>query len=190
MLYLDIIKDTKYYIELTKRMITKSIERFKDRSENFSINLSFEDISNGELVKFLKEEIRRNDISKRLILEIVESESIENFGLVKRFIEEMKELGVKIAIDDFGSGYSNFSYLLDMKPDYIKIDGSLIKDIHRDNKSFTIAQTIAHFSKNMDIKVIAEYIHSQDVYEKAKEIGFDGYQGYHLGKPEHRIQGE
>jgi diguanylate cyclase (GGDEF)-like protein len=186
--YLDIIKNTQYYTELTKVMITKSIEMFKDKDHQFSINISFHDISNEELVKFLVEKITTNNIGDKVILEIVESEAIEDFELIKSFINDMKKLNIQIAIDDFGTGYSNFSHLLDLNPDFIKIDGSLIKNIDTDKKSYTISKTIANFSKDMDIKVIAEYIHSEEVYNVSKEIGFDGYQGYLLGAPKQELK--
>ncbi|MCV6608276.1 MAG: GGDEF and EAL domain-containing protein [Campylobacterales bacterium] len=186
--YLDIIKATKYYFDITQIMVEKSINMFKDSEHCFSINLSFQDISNKQLVDFLVDKIKENHIGNRLILEIVESDAIEDFELVKTFTKDIKKLGVRIAIDDFGTGYSNFSNLLDLSPDFIKVDGSLIKDIDNNEKSFRISRTIAEFSKNMDIKVIAEYIHSNEVYDKAKEIGFDGYQGFLLGKPNSTLE--
>jgi EAL domain-containing protein (putative c-di-GMP-specific phosphodiesterase class I) len=95
----------------------------------------------------------------------------------------MKALGVRIALDDFGSGYSNFSYLMELKPDFIKIDGSLIKEIDTNNNSYIIVKTIANFSNELNIDVIAEYIHSKEVYEKTRELNITGFQGYYLGEP-------
>ena len=96
-------------------------------------------------------------------------------------------MGVRIAIDDFGSGYSNFSHLIQLNPDYIKIDGSLIKDLAIDNKSFTITKSIVNFAKDMNIKTVAEYIHNIDVYEKAKSLEIDGFQGFYFGEPIDRL---
>ncbi|MEA1892765.1 MAG: EAL domain-containing protein [Campylobacterota bacterium] len=181
--FIDAIKKTPYYHELTKTMIKKSIETFKDRDESFSINLSYEDISNIKIVEFIKEQLATTEISKQLIFEILETDSIENFSIVRNFIIDMKELGVRIAIDDFGSGYANFSHLIELKPDYIKIDGSLIKNIDKDVNAFILVKAITTFSKEMGIEVIAEYIHNEDVYKKVKELDICGYQGYYFSEP-------
>ena len=185
--FIDSIKHSKYYIELTKRMISKTFETFTNQDATFSINLSFEDISNGDLREYIKSKIIEFEIYDKLILEILESESIGNFNIVREFLTEVKELGVKIAIDDFGSGYSNFSYIAELMPDFVKVDGSIIKNIDHDEDAYTIAKTIADFTNKMGMKAIAEFIHSDDVYQKAKEIGFFGFQGYELGEPKATI---
>lgn len=183
--FLDYVKSTKYYYEITKVMINKSFDYFSKYSDiSFSINISFEDIINEDFVAFLKYKIKEKKVYTQLILEIVESENIEDFKIVKKFIDEMKEIGVRIAIDDFGSGYSNFNYTLEIKPDFIKIDGSLIKDIAINESSLHITTTIVDFCKKMDIGIIIEYVHSEEVFKIGKEIGVDGFQGYFLGKPE------
>ena len=181
--FLDAIKRTKYYTELTKVMIKKSFEKFKGTNTNFSINLSFEDISNKDLVNFLEEMLEQTNIASQLILEILESESINNFKLIKNFTKTMQNLGVRISIDDFGSGYSNFSRILELNPDIIKIDGSLIKNIHEDKKSFIIVKTIINFAKELGIDTVVEFVHNKEVLEKTKELDVTGYQGYFIAKP-------
>ncbi len=186
-MFLDAIKRTKYYTELTKVMITKSFEKFKDTDTHFSINLSFEDISNKHLVNFLQEMIKQTKMTHQLILEIVESESIDNFKLVKSFTKKMQNIGVRISIDDFGSGYSNFSHILELNPDIIKIDGSLIKNIHEDRKSFIIVKTIISFAKELGIDTVVEFVHNKEVLEKTKELDVTGYQGYFIAEPSEKI---
>ena len=188
--FIDDIKHTSYYTELTKTMIDKSFEYFKDKKNSFSINLSFEDILNTHIIDHIKQKLKTTKMNKQLILEILESESIENFEIVKIFINEMKSLGVRIALDDFGSGYSNFTYLLELNPDYLKIDGSLIKDIHTNAKSHIIVKTIVSFAQELGIKTIAEYIHNKDVYKKVVDLNIDGHQGYYLGEPKNSITKE
>jgi len=186
--FLDEIKHTSYYIQLTKTMIRKSFENFKNTQHSFSINLSFEDISNINLVKYLKEQIEKFDISSQLIVEILESESIDNFVLVKEFIRDMKALHVRIAIDDFGSGYSNFSYILEFEPDYLKIDGSIIKHIDTNHKYLAVAKTIVEFANELNIKTIAEYIHNKEIFDIVESLGIDGKQGYFIGEPKQVIE--
>jgi len=187
LVFLDAIKRTKYYTELTKVMIKKSFEKFRGTDTHFSINLSFEDISNKHLVSFLENTIKETNMARQLILEILESESINNFKLVKNFAKRMQDSGVRISIDDFGSGYSNFARILELNPDIIKIDGSLIKNIHEDKKSFIIVKTIVNFAKELGIQTVVEFVHNQEVLEKTKELQVDGYQGYFIAEPMEKI---
>ena len=188
-LFLPVIKQTEYYSKITKIMIEKSFKYFQNSGISFSINLSFEDISNKSTRQYISEKINQYNVSSQLILEILESESIDNFDIVRKFITDMRSLGVKIAIDDFGSGYSNFAYLLELKPDFVKIDGSLIKDMHIDKDAYIMVKNIARFLQEMDLKIIAEYVHNKEIYDITKELNFDGLQGYFLAKPLPDIKG-
>jgi diguanylate cyclase (GGDEF)-like protein len=181
--FLDIAKKNGDYLDLTKIIIEKSFKIFHTRDKQFSINLSFEDIRNKAIVEYIKEKLEEYDVKNQLIIEILEDESIKNYELVKSFVHEMKKFGIKIALDDFGSGYSNFARVLELNVDYIKIDGSIISNIDTNENSYLIAQTITEFSKKLGIKTIAEYIHSEDVYVKAKELGIDEFQGFLLAEP-------
>jgi len=182
--FLSIAKKNGDYLDLTKIIIEKAFKTFQYREEKFSINISFEDIADEATVEFLKQKIEYYDVSHKLIIEILEDESIKNYDLIKSFVFDLKKMGIGIALDDFGSGYSNFSRVLELNVDYIKIDGSIISTIDTNKNSFIIAQTITEFSKKLGIKTIAEFIHSQGVYEKAKELGVDEFQGFLLAKPQ------
>ena len=118
------------------------------------------------------------------IFEILESEGIENYQEVISFINQIKSLGARIAIDDFGTGYSNFEHLLRLDVDYIKIDGSLIKNIVTDDKHRLIVETIVSFAKRIGIKTVAEFVSDEKILQTIKEIGISCAQGYHIGKPE------
>ena len=184
-LFLDIAKQTKQYLKITQIMVEKSFEVFKDKEElGFSINLTIEDISNAKMREFLFEKLDENpDIAKRVVLEIVESESIEDYGAVIEFISRVKSRGCKIAIDDFGSGYSNFEYLIKLQTDYIKIDGSLIKNINTQRESFVVVSTIVSFAKQMGIKTIAEFVEDEAILKTVQELGVDYSQGYYFSQP-------
>lgn len=187
--FLDIAKQTKQYLVLTRIMVEKSFEMFRDKKElKFSINLTMEDISNTDMREFLFEKFDANpDIAKRLVLELVESESIEDYGAVIEFIKRVKSKGCKIAIDDFGSGYSNFEYLVKLQADYIKIDGSLIKHINTQKESFVVVSTIVNFAKEMGIKTIAEFIEDEQILQTIQELGIDYSQGYYFSAPKQDI---
>lgn len=181
--FLDIAKKARLYPTLTKIVIEKSFEYFQDKRDEFSINLSIEDILSDDIVTFLKRMIDYYKIGHRVVLELVESEGIENFEDVHKFIKEFKGYGCQIAIDDFGTGYSNFEYLMKLDVDYIKIDGSLIKNVDTDDSSQLIVELIVQFAKKMNIKTIAEFIHNDSVHKKVLSMGIDYSQGYHLGEP-------
>jgi EAL domain-containing protein (putative c-di-GMP-specific phosphodiesterase class I) len=120
----------------------------------------------------------------RLILEIVESESLSSYSSATAVLYKFKIAGARIAIDDFGTGYSNFDYLLKIKADFIKIDGSIIKLINKDERAVDIVQSIVSYAKKLKMKTIAEFISDASLAKKAAELGVDYQQGYHHGKPE------
>ncbi|HBD93631.1 MAG TPA: hypothetical protein DC057_05620 [Spirochaetia bacterium] len=88
-----------------------------------------------------------------------------------------------MAIDDFGSGYSNFDHIISLDVDYIKIDASMIKNIDKERESQIITKTIVNFSKELNMKTVSEYVHSLAVFNKVKELGVDFSQGYFFGEP-------
>ena len=182
-IFLEVIKYTDYYYDLTKTMIEKTFKIFSKRDEKVSINLSYSDIKNENMVEFIKEKIEEYGMKGRVIFEILEDEHVEDFDMLKDFIKKVKGWDIKIALDDFGSGYSNFFYLTEIKPDIIKIDGSLIKDIDKNEKLYIISKYIHQFAKEIGCDTIAEFVEDEKVYQKVKEIGVDGVQGYFIEKP-------
>jgi len=181
--FLEIAKKTKFYHAITRAVIHQAFLTFEDSSLSFSVNIEAEDIINKDTTDFIVNQLKSFKEPHRVVFEIVESEDIHNLPGIKEFISFIKKSGAKIAIDDFGTGYSNFSYLLDLEPDYLKIDGSLIKNIYRDEKSYNIVKTLVIFAHGLDIKVIAEYVHSAEVLKICKELGVDEFQGYYFGEP-------
>jgi len=181
--FLDYAKKTKAYFEITKIVVDKSFEKFKNIDISFSVNLSADDIVNPEIALYIEERVKEFPKPQNITFEILESEEIQQFDKILDFLNKVRALGVKIAIDDFGSGYSNFTYLLDIKPDYLKIDGSIIKGIATQKSSYLIAKSIVDFSKASNFTIIGEFIDSEDVFKKGKELGIDMFQGYYLSMP-------
>jgi EAL domain-containing protein (putative c-di-GMP-specific phosphodiesterase class I) len=187
--FLEIAKQTKQYLQLTQIMIEKSFEVFKNRENEFSINLTMEDLTSYEMRDFLHEKLHENpEIAKRVVIELVETESLQDYDLVIDFIKRVKSHGCKIAIDDFGSGYSNFEYLIKLQADYIKIDGSLIQHINRQRESYVVVSTIVSFAKQMGIKTIAEFIENEEIFQTVKELGIDYSQGYYFSPPRSKTE--
>jgi len=182
-LFIPIAKKIKVYNEVTKSIVNKSFEMFEDKDFDFNINISIEDIMNSEIFNFLINKLKDSSAAKRVTFELLESEAIQDFSKVERFINEVKRYGAKIAIDDFGSGYSNFSYLIKMQVDYIKIDGSLIENIDVDKQALFVVETIVEFARKLGIETIAEYVHSSSVMDKVKHLNINYSQGFYIDEP-------
>jgi len=183
-IFMDLIKEAKLYDDFSKLMIKKVFEDLvSNKIKNVSVNLSFLDISNKEIRKFILEYLKKYKIGERITFEILESESLQNMEIVKHFVKELKNYGSKIAIDDFGSGYSNLVNILSLKPDYIKIDGSLIKHV-QNPEYFEIVRLINDFAKKFNIHTVAEFVENKEIFEILKKIGIEYFQGYYFHKPE------
>lgn len=186
--FLEIAKYASLYSELTRIMIRKTFAYFQDIEARFSLNLTIEDIQNDKTRLYFKNMLYQySGIQKRLTIEIVESEGIENFDEVTQFIKEMQHLGCKIAIDDFGTGYSNFEYLMKLNVNTIKIDGSLIQGMATSKNTFNIVETIVLFAQKNKLKTVAEFVSSAELYEKVKALGIDYSQGYYFKEPSPHI---
>lgn len=185
--FLDISKKNRMYKNLTKIVVTKAFDRFSNSKYSFSINLCVEDIIANNIGEWFFDLAKEKNVSNRVIIELVESEGIDQFDEINTFIYKAKEHGMRIAIDDFGTGYSNFEYLIKLDADYIKIDGSLINNMHINKKLYNIIEAIVNFAIKNDMKVIAEYISSKEIYDKTESIGIQYAQGYYLGKPSSSI---
>lgn len=188
-LFIPVSKKIKVYNIVTKTIIDKAFSAFENSAYEFNINLSIEDIMSNEIFKFIIEKLKNSKASSRVTFELLESEAIQDFKKVDRFISEVKRYGAKIAIDDFGSGYSNFSYLTKISVDYIKIDGSLIRDIDVDKNALLVVETIVSFAKKLGVKTIAEYVHSSTVMDEVKALGIDYSQGFYIDEPSVGLKG-
>jgi len=181
--FLETAIKSKQYSKLTKIMVEKSFKIMKENGKDFSINLSFEDINNSSTIKMLKDQIEKYQVGKQLILEIVESECLADYVVVKNFVKDFRKFDVRIAIDDFGAGFSNYMHILEIEPDYLKLDGSMIKEIDKSKKSYEFVKSIVGLTKALGITTIAEFVHSQEVFETCFELGVDQYQGYYFSPP-------
>lgn len=182
--FLPIARKTKLYAQITRAVVRQACETFKNRSEEFSINLSIDDIEDATTVQEIIGMLIKTKTASRVVFEILESEGIENYSAVEQFITQVKALGAKIAIDDFGSGYSNFEHILRLDVDYIKIDGALVREVATKKNNDIIIATIVDFAHKIDAKVVAEYISDENIYNIIKAMGVEYSQGYFTGKPE------
>ncbi len=162
--FLDIAKEGKYYTQITSIVLTNSFEALYHTDADISINLSSIDIEKSSTVEKFFELLQLHKMyAKRIVLEILEDEKFKNIEDMKKFINKTKEFGVQIAIDDFGTGYSNFRRVLEYKPDILKIDGTLIKNLEKDEFSKHMVEAIVAFSKKQNIKTIAEFVENEKI---------------------------
>ncbi len=189
-MFLRTAKLSKQYAKLSRMMIKRCFAEFSLREDDLAINLSIDDITNAETVAFIQEQLRRYNLAGRVTFEILESEEIEDYEHTHAFITQMRTLGCRFAIDDFGSGYSNFINIARLDVDYLKIDASLIRTIDTDEKSYLIVKSIVQFSKLLGLKTIAEHVHNEAVIAKARELGIDYLQGFAIAKPDRKVHGE
>lgn len=186
--FLEISFQTRQYDELSYTMLEKTIQSAKDKNISISINLDYRDIYNKKIMTMLKKNILEfyevnKDNTNKIILEILENHEIRDYDAFTSQIAELQEIGALIAIDDFGTGYSNLTHIIGISPHYLKIDGSLIKDIVTNEKSKKIVQGLVQLAKKLDIKTIAEFVADKNIFDVVYELGIDEFQGYYFAEP-------
>ncbi len=174
--------------KITQIILMKSFKYFQNKPYDFTVNISEEDLKARYLLTLLTNLSKKYNIAPhRVTLEILENISAqENEAAIEQLLE-LKSHGFKIALDDFGSEKSNFFRLQKMNVDYIKIDGSFIKDIHTNKNNLNICKTIVHLAQALGCEVIAEFVHSAEVLDVVQKIGIKYSQGYYISEPKQEI---
>lgn len=182
--FLDTIEGTNVYRDLTKNVLEIVFEKIAEHQIAMSMNLNLSDIIDNSIYEMLIKELEASkSLAQFLTIELLEYESLANDILLDRIVA-IKSYGVKIALDDFGSGYSNFSIFENLPIDIIKIDGSLVKNIDNSKTSYIIVESIARLAKRLGLVVIAEFVHSKAVLDVLEELDVRCGQGFYLGKPD------
>lgn len=182
--FLDAAKKSHQYEELTQTVLMQSIKAIANNDMTVTINFTVEDTQNTKTLTLLKDLITTYNCGNRVIIELTESEGIENYQQAANFIKDVKKLGCKVAIDDFGTGYSNFMHLVSLNADILKIDGSIIQAVLSDSNAEVIVKTLVTFAKQLGMETVAEFVDSKQILEKVTELGIDYSQGFYLSKPE------
>jgi diguanylate cyclase (GGDEF)-like protein len=151
----------------------------------FSINISGASLSDERFLDFVLGQIRASGINpKQLCFEITESSAIANLKPALRFIENVRQAGAAVALDDFGSGLSSFAYLKRFQADYLKVDGAFISNIDSDATDFATVKAIATLARAYGLRTVAEYVHNPGILKLIRDIGIDYAQGFQCHKPE------
>lgn len=183
--FLEISKDYHLYLQLSHIMLQKVIDIFRERDDSVFINLSAYDINSEYIRKFIYQMLEKlpESACRRITFEILESEELKSFDDLTVFINHVRSCGVKIAIDDFGSGYSNMSVIIRIQPDYIKIDGDIIINCDQNPTKQICLKAIATIANSLNAKMIAERVENADEQKVIEENGIHFTQGYYFAKP-------
>jgi EAL domain-containing protein (putative c-di-GMP-specific phosphodiesterase class I)/CheY-like chemotaxis protein len=191
LLFLDIAKSAELYEDITKKVFQNAFNTFKFNNYGFSINISYVDIENQSIRELIYSIMKENPhVSNRMVFEISEKGVVGDIGLLKEFVSEVRNNSAQIAIDNFGSECSNFQQIIDIAPDILKIDGSIVKNIVHSRDSYTLLESINHFAQNFNIQTVAGFISSKEIFDEVCNIGVDFSQGYYIGEPQEEVKYE
>lgn len=149
-----------------------------------ALNISGPSISSDACLKEIIASLENHAVpAEKICFEITETAAIGNLDSARKFFDTLKQKGCQFALDDFGAGLSSFGYLKNLPVDYLKIDGSFIKNIHLNSIDSVMVQSIITIGHEMGLKTIAEFVENQDILDHLKQLNVDYVQGYHIGHP-------
>ena len=184
--FLNMIRGTTQYIKMSKLVFQEVFQVLHKYPEvEITVNLDLDDLYNADMMKLITKQLyRHRGMANRITFEILESKEIKNYDEVALGFQQLKTFGSKIAIDDFGSGYSNYVYLIKLDIDILKIDGSLIQELlHSPERTKTLLKSINDLAETYQYEVVAEFVSSKEIYDMVYELGIGYSQGYYLGIP-------
>nr|AHF25603.1 diguanylate cyclase/phosphodiesterase [uncultured bacterium Contigcl_23] len=174
------------YDGLSMAMIRKVFDAFKDSEDkSVSINLGIRDIRNEELTRYIYSFLSTTRHPEHFIFEVLENEDVDEYKELIRFVDNIHKLGGKISIDDFGSGYSNLQHVINIPVDFLKIDGSIVKECSENKASEGLVKLISTWNEisGTDARIVAEFVENEAIQGKLLEHGIDYSQGYLFSKP-------
>ncbi len=181
----DIGMAADFDIAVCRRSMSYIDKKRAKTNETFSINISGQSIGNEKFFANLMEEVALyKNIKNRIIFEITESSQIKDLEQVGEFVKKIQAAGFKVALDDFGAGSTSFQYLSDLHVDFVKIDGKYIKNIIDNNRDLIMVKNLTQMCKDLNIKVVGEFVESKEIALKLYDLHVDYGQGYYLGRPE------
>ncbi len=185
--FLTIAKKTALYPEISREIIRQACEAFAERDENFSVHLCAFDIMDNHTLRYIEETIVTTNTARKIVFELSEEDIYHHYLPVSLFIANMKQLGVKISIDNFGAGYSSLEKIVQLDIDYLKIDGKLINKVNHNQKYLEAVRTIALFAKAIGAKSIAENVENDEIFTTLQTLKIDYVQGFYIGTPGHLL---
>lgn len=165
------------------KLALTTLQNYPDLN-HIAINLSAQAFKDENLVPTILENLKVTGVNpKRITFELTESASLFNLRITQKVIADLHKLGCSFSVDDFGSGFSSFAYLKDLPADYIKLDGSFIQNLHRDEIDQTLVKSMIQVIQALGKKAVAEFVENEEILDILKTMGIDFVQGYHIGHP-------
>ncbi len=150
----------------------------------FSINLSGASLNSESFLEFLSHKLHDYHLPAQLFcFEITETIAVSNLSRLEKFINSLKNIGCSFALDDFGTGMSSLTYLKNLPVDYLKIDGSFIKELNSDQTAAVMVEAINYIAEGIGVKTVAEFVENQTILDRVQQLNIDYAQGFHLGRP-------
>lgn len=181
--FMETAKDYGFYSDISYLMIIKVMKLFRDRHETVTINLNISDINNYKVVHFIVKYLKNAPHPENYVFELTETEEIRDYQIIAEFVDQIHQMGSKIAIDDFGSGFSNIVNIFKVNSDFIKIDGEIVRNIKNDIYAREFLEMIAEWAVRHGKQIVAEYIENQDIQDIIRKNGIRFSQGYLFSKP-------
>ncbi len=188
--FLEIAERFGLISDIDKWVLNKSIQvqgetRRGPEPVTLAVNLSGRHFGNTEFVQLVKDALKKyNADPHALIFEVTETAAVENFAQAKSFIESLRNLGCRFALDDFGMGYSSFQYLKNLPVDMVKIDGTFVRNLHQNHDDRVIVKAMSELARGMHINTVAEFVENEEIRRLLQEFGIDYGQGFHIAHPE------
>ncbi|MEN8728083.1 MAG: EAL domain-containing protein [Sulfurovum sp.] len=184
--FMKLVKGTSQYIKMSKlvlREVFKTLQKYKN--VEISMNVDLDDLDNADMMKLITHNLYQNrDVANRLTFEILEEHEVKDYGKIMFYLQQLKAFGSKVALDDFGSGYASYSYLIKLNIDILKIDGSIIKELKNSpDHAKTVIRSIKELAESFQYELVAEFVSDEDIYNSIKDLGIQYAQGYYLGEP-------
>jgi diguanylate cyclase (GGDEF)-like protein len=184
--FIEIAESMGLINKMDLMVIEKAFEQIKHTNYEglLFINLSPKSLIVSNFIDNINDLVEKYAIDKnKIVFEITERETVKNFSLLEKFVQNLKSEGFKFAIDDFGSGFSSFHYIKKFPIDYLKIDGDFIINIQNDPKDKAFVHSIVTLAQELNIQTIAEFVENEDIVKVLESMEVDYHQGYHIGRP-------
>ncbi len=183
-MFLEASKKLKLYLQLSKTMLDKAMKDFETKESELSLNVSLFDIQSKDFKEWFIERVRQHPDPSKIIIEFVETENYNDEKELELFLSAARNIGCKIAIDDFGVGFATYTSIMSLRPDIIKIDGDIIKNLATSKDSRLIVDAICYMARLIDAYITAEFVENADIQQILQENKVHFSQGYHFAKPE------
>ncbi|WP_110667335.1 EAL domain-containing protein [Salinicola halophilus] len=184
--FISIAESSGQIVALDRWVLSQTLRHMRQAGSDarFAVNLSGQSLRDGKLIEFLRGELDTNGIDpRRLIVEVTETAAVTDFSTARYILQGLRSLGCRVALDDFGVGFSSFYYLDQLPADYIKIDGSFIQDLPENRRSQMIVKAIVEIARGLGKSTVAEFVDRAEIVEMLRAYGVNYAQGYWIGRP-------